>query len=217
MVNVAQRDVVLALGGSLADVEALWRQYTEASKTAEGAAAFEANWQTSLDAVQAAMETTGLTMLELRNKVAIAAEKLGLSLTDAFDVVVAQGLDASKKVTDAWLETSDTVATNFEQMQRVIEVALIESGGVVTDEIKDMQMQLEIAFQAAEADAAALADSLETQFHDLSFTVGIGFDVDKLPGAPGGGPRGASEISHGGGFQTMPGQWLTVPGTPTAR
>ncbi len=122
------------------------------------------------DKVQAGMEATGLSMTELRGKVFNAAEKLGLSMTEAFDVVVAQGTDASKKVTDAWLEAGEAIGDSAVTIQEKIDAtnaALVkaaeESGGKVTDAMLEMTMNVaELTRQLNETMAAEMAESAES-------------------------------------------------------
>ena len=263
--GVAIRDAMLATGASLAQADAASARLVAASKEGPEAA------QAAIDAlrpvfeqVQAAMSATGLSMLELRNKVHNTAQRMGISTAEVFEQVASGVLDLSKKVaketedvasvaasniealqvavakamqdsggkmTDeikelmnqvviaekAAVQSVEDVATaaanNMEALQVAVTKALTDSGGKMTDEIKDLMNQIVIAekaaFQLVEGDAIRLADSLKSKFADLRFDVDIGWNVDDLPGGPGGGGGGGDV-----GFQTRPGQWLTVPGPP---
>ncbi len=169
--NIAIRDSMSALGFSAAEVNAKMAELAEAVRQSpEAAQGVIDSLGPIFNKVQAAMDATGLSMTKLRGKVANAAEKLGLSMADAFDLVVSKGTDASKKITDAWLEAGEAIggsATTIQEKIDATNVALVkaaeESGGKVTDAMLEMTMNVaELTRQLNETMAAEMAESAES-------------------------------------------------------
>jgi len=153
--TIAIRDAYLALGmteaEALAASDALWRAEKEGPEAVQ---AVIDGIQPSLDAVQAAMEATGLTMQELRDRAIAESVRLGISVKEAFDAI-ADG-------------TIDTM--------QAAEAAVTESATRTAEEVSKM------ATDAVDSINTSLG-SIEPIELEVGFSGGKGLDLGKIAGA----------------------------------
>lgn len=126
---VALRDSFLAMGRTeqeaLAISEKLWRAEKQGP---EAVKAVIAEIQPVLDEVQAAMNSTGLTLLELRNKAKESAKRLGISVQEAFKAIADGTIDTMKKATDATKEATKGVSDEVKKAEAGYKEALAAVG-----------------------------------------------------------------------------------------
>lgn len=87
--NIAIRDSYMAIGFSQEEAAAMATRFAEAVRQGpEEAAAVVAELQAVFDQVQEAMDATGLTLTELRNKAINDAARLGITVEEAFQQIL---------------------------------------------------------------------------------------------------------------------------------
>jgi TP901 family phage tail tape measure protein len=156
--NIAIRDSFLAIGKSEAEAEAAARGLQEAMRQGPEAAQAAINGLTAVtDAVQAAMDSTGLSLLDLRNKVYNTSKRMGISTAEAFKVV------------------TDTVIAGVEETAAAIDTTLAEVPPTIVEATNTAATELEkiqeTAAQAAAAAASSTAIAFETAAIDASGSI----------------------------------------------
>ena len=204
--NIAQRDIIIALGGSVQDVEGIWARFQDRAKNPEAANAFKAFWDEKLTAVQALMAETGLSLEDLKKK----AESTAKEAAEAI-VVTEEEKNAALKVL-AELQLADMMGSLDEQQkaQRVAAATTVKVWKDAQDTIASNASTT--ATKITESMGRAVRDISGT-FEDLRFEIPVGFDFGDLP------KLSLVDAPNFGGFdpigtgQTRPGQFRRIPGS----
>lgn len=219
---IAIRDSFLAVGKSeqeaLAIADELWRAGKEGPEAVQ---AVIARIQPSIDKVKEAMESTGLTLTELRNKVHSLAEKAGMSTAEMFDVVAEKGLDAAIALAKGFDDLGSKVEEQMQQTSDAVTSTVTKIPETVADTTEKTEQQIKEMNEALKVKADEAASAVQDTFDKIKIEVPVRFDVqqpdlglggggggdigDRERGGRGGGPAFAAGTGTGGIFQNFGG------------
>lgn len=193
--NVAQRDIILAMGGTIDEVEATWRRFQDAAKDPNVAAEFDAYWRERLDIVQGVMQSTGLSITDVRDLAINSANIMGISVAEAFQMIADGAITSTQDAQDALAamnaaNTADVQAASAEQTKAVQNAA--------TEQEKAIAMARD-AHIAAERDKVAAA-AAATQTMTSTVTTGLRTIEGSLESISSTGFRAFESISDSAGM-----------------
>lgn len=238
--SIAIRDAILASGGTEEAAAAAAARLDVARREGPEAA------QAAIDAlapifseVQSAMDSTGLTLIDLRNKAYNTAQAMGISTAEAFDLLAEHGVEAvnqmrkdAKKATETAAEAAEdltstaagAISDTFAQMS----IALGDSTTTIEQKIQETEAWITAAMKAAGEDGTAEIVAMQVELNSLfdqmagdaeesARDISGAFAKLKPPGwydpeGGGGGDYGDYQIPK---YQTTPGHFRTVPGPPS--
>ncbi|MDH3469231.1 MAG: hypothetical protein OES26_25675, partial [Gammaproteobacteria bacterium] len=147
--NVAQVNIIMALGGKISDMEGIWARFANASKDPASAAAFAEFWQEKLAAVQAKMAETGMTLEELRKAATKSAkdgseahEKSAKKIKDAYGVAQEAIRDDDTLTADQRKLKLDALQQQYAETMEAVKAKTREAKG----EISNLGETVELSF-----------------------------------------------------------------------
>jgi TP901 family phage tail tape measure protein len=177
--NIAIRDSFLAIGKSEAEAAAAAAGLQEAMRQGpEAAQAAIDGLKVVTDEVSAAMDSTGLTLLELRNKVHNTAQKMGITTAEAFDVVVEgikatteAGADATAEALETVTEAAASTASATEETFATAAESVSTSVGTIPEATAEAKTKTEAELAAIAAAAQKSATEVEGSFTTATMNV----------------------------------------------
>ncbi len=181
---IALRDTFMALGKTEAEALAAADRLWAAEKRGAGAVQAEIEkLQPMLNAVSAAMESTGLDMQQLRDLTITSAERLGISIAEAFEAIADGTIDtmeaATKAVEDSAADieaVQDKLVQDYDAMYKQITKDATLSTDARSILLDNLSFQHALAMQDMEFQAAAAAKAMEDSALDSVTNITKAFD-----------------------------------------
>ena len=182
--NIAIRDSFLAIGLSEEAAAAAAKRLSDAVRESpEAAQAVIDSLGPIFEQTKAAMEATGLSMTELRNKVTNTAKRMGISTAEALQHILDEVKNTATETADAVTDTTQTMVDQFTTASESMSDSLSTAADIMAEDFLAAAQETKESFVEIGNGANDLAERIADRFSDMQFTVGVGFNVDDLPGA----------------------------------
>jgi hypothetical protein len=198
--TIGLRDAYLAVGKTEQEALSAGQRLWEAEKKGpEAVAAVIAEIQPALDSVNAAMQSSGLGLTELRNTAIRAAGEMGISVAEAFQKL-SDGTIGFTKEADGHIklllddtqkaaaETAGAVASSMEEATTSVASSATAATGIVTEAATAATGAVTLAADEAKlktleatqamADQATAAKTAAAELANVDITIPVKFDVD---------------------------------------